>query len=259
MVIAGTGLNDIWVIDVRRGMTTRVTSGPAGASNFVWSPDGKELIYNRKSEARMAFHRQELRAGAVPSELREAAGRGWPEEWSQDGKVLLYRRAGEENGVWALPLEGKGEPELVLKTEFPVARARVSPDGRWVAYMSRESGGLEVYVEPLPRRGERVRVSRDGGEQPRWRGDGKELFYLSHKGRLMAVPFGDGTRGAEVGVPEELIAADTLRAVMGDPFGDYDVTPDGERFLIKRRLDREEKQRIHLLTNWTSLLDRQPQ
>ncbi|MCA1733591.1 MAG: hypothetical protein LC732_08310 [Acidobacteria bacterium] len=256
VVIAGTGLNDIWAIDVARGMTNRVTSGPTGAWGPVWSPDGKELIYDRGAARRVSFYRQELGARAVASLVREATEHGAPEAWSPDGTILLYRTRGAEDAFWALPLEGTGEPELVLKSEFRLAEPRISPDGRWLAYLSHESGRYEVYIEPFRRPGERVRVSRDGGGQPRWRGDGTELFYLSHDGRLMAVAVREGASGVEVGVPEVLIPAEALRTVIGAPGDeDYAVTPDGQRFLFKTRVEQEDQQRIHVVTNWTSLLE----
>jgi eukaryotic-like serine/threonine-protein kinase len=256
VVIAGTGLNDIWAIDVARGMTSRVTSGPHGASSPIWSPEGGELIYDGSRAGRMIFYRKEPRASAVASVVRDTAERGTPEAWSPDGAILLYRTFGAENALWALDVEGTGEPELLLKSEFSFLGPQISPDARWLAYLSDESGRYEVFVEPFRRPGERVRVSRDGGGQPRWRGDGKELFYLSHDGRLMVAAVGEGASGAEVGMPEVLIPAEALRAVIGAPGDeDYAVTPDGQRFLFKTRVGQEEKQRIHVVTNWTSLLE----
>jgi hypothetical protein len=128
----------------------------------------------------------------------------------------------------------------------------MSPDGRWLAYVSNESGRNEIYVEPFRRPGERVGVSRDGAGQPEWRGDGKELFYLSNDGRLMAVDVREAASGLEVGTPEVLVSADALTAVV---VGSYGVTADGQRFLVKMRVEDDVKQRIHVVTNWSSLLE----
>jgi Tol biopolymer transport system component len=249
-VIAGTGLNDIWVIDVARGMTSRVTTGPTGALSPVWSPDGRELIFRPEYSASGLLYRKELRADATASALPETADGGIPQDWSQDGKILLYRTSGEENAFWALTVEGDGPPELVLKSAFSVFGAQMSPDGRWLAYVSNESGRNEIYVEPFRRPGERVRVSGDGGRTPKWRGDGREIFYRSG-GTLMAVDVREGASGLEVGTPAVLVSADALT----DVFLDYAVTPDGQRFLVKMRVEEDVTQRIHVVTNWSSLLE----
>lgn len=139
---------------------------------------------------------------------------------------------------------------------FAVDKPSVSPDGRWLAYISQESGRYEVYVEPFRRRGESVRVSAGGGGQPSWRGDGKELFYLSLDGSLMAVDVRSGASGLEVGLPTTLVAARDVRAVVEGPdYNDYGVTADGQRFLVKRSVDEGERQRIHVLLDWPSLLE----
>ena len=158
--------------------------------------------------------------------------------------------------MWALPLEGDGSPELVLKTESSLREPQMSPGGRWLAYMSDESGRYEVYVEPFRQAGERVRVSPGGGSQPRWRGDEKELFYLSPDRRLMAVDVREGASGPEVGMPTVLVPAAALRVVVQESrLGDYAVTADGQRFLVKTRVEADDGQRIHVLLNWASLLE----
>ena len=133
----------------------------------------------------------------------------------------------------------------------------MSPDGRWLAYISDESGRDEIYVEPFRRPGERLRVSRGGGGQPKWRGDGRELFYRSHDGQLMAVDVQEAASGLEVGTPEGLFPADALRAApgVGPESDEYAVTADGQRFLLMMRVEEDVKQRIHVVTNWPSLLE----
>ena len=249
---AGDGQNDIWVIDVARGLASRVTTGPPQSTDPVWSPDGRELIFRGGPDRGDPYH-IELRAGATPSLLLETAAREIPEDWSRDGKILLYRTTGEDNALWALPLDGDGSPELVLETGSSLRAPQMSPDGRWLAYMSNESGRYEVYVEPFRRPGERVRVSHDGGSQPKWRGDGKELFYLSPDGQLMAVDVREGALGPDAGMPTVLVPADKAMAEMWGR-DDYAVTADGQRFLVKTRIEEEDR-RIHVLLNWTSLLE----
>ena len=129
---------------------------------------------------------------------------------------------------------------------------QLSPDGRWLAYMSDESGRYEVYVEPFGRDGDRVRVSVEGGGQPKWRGDGRELFYVTPSRRLMAV----GVRVAEdrldVGAPTELFE---LRGFTGLELDDYSPTADGQRFLVKLQVQEHGKAKLHVVTNWSSLVE----
>jgi eukaryotic-like serine/threonine-protein kinase len=256
-MVAGTGLNDIWVIDVARGIPSRVTTGPTGAQNPVWSPDGRELIFGRYNSAGRLLYRKELRADATASALRETAAGGIPQDWSHDGETLLYLTIGEENALWALPVEGDGPPEQVLKSAFSLGEAQMSPDGQWLAYASDESGRYEIYVEPFHPPGDRVQISHDGGSQPKWRGDGRELFYRSLDGQLMAVDIQAAASGLEVGTPAVLVPADALRTVPGvNPGGnDYAVTADGQRFLVMMRVEEDARQRIHVVTNWPSRLE----
>jgi Tol biopolymer transport system component len=251
-IMAADGQHDIWVVDVARGLASRVTTGPPQAKRPVWSPDGRELIFEGGPDGGDLYHK-ELRAGATASSLLETAEFVVPEDWSHDGEVLLYRTTGEKNALWALPLDGGGSPELVLKTGSSLREPQMSPDGLWLAYMSDEPGRYEVYVEPFRRPGERVRVSPDGGRQPKWRGDGKELFYLSPDGQLMAVDVREGPSGPEVGMPTVLVPADKAMAEVWGSY-DYAVTADGQRFLVKTRVEDDDR-RIHVLLNWTSLLE----
>jgi len=249
---AGDGQHNIWVIDIARGLASRVTTGSPQSRDPIWSPDGRELIFRGGPDGG-DLYRKELRAGATAASLLETDEREVPEDWSRDGKLWLYRTTGEANAFWALPLDGNGSPELVLTTGFSLREPQMSHDGRWLAYMSDESGRFEIYVEPFRRPGERVRVSLDGGRQPRWRGDGKELFYLSLDGQLMAVDVQEGALGPEVGMPTVLVPADKA---MAEVWGrdDYAVTADGQRFLVKTRVEEDDR-RIHVILNWTWLLE----
>jgi Tol biopolymer transport system component len=250
-VIAGTGLWDIWAIHVARGTTSLVTTGPTGALSPVWSPDGRELIFRGNTASKL--YRKELRADATALALPETVEGGIPEDWSHDGQILLYRTSGEENAFWAQPVEGDGSPELVLKSTFSVGGAQMSPDGRWLAYVSNESGRNEIYVAPFRRPGELEHVSVDGGSTPKWRIDGSELFYRSYDGKLMAVDIRETGSGLEVGPPEVLVSADAL---MGAALDSYAVTADGQSFLVKMRVDEDVKQRIHVVINWSSPIGR---
>jgi Tol biopolymer transport system component len=255
-IMDASGGFDLWVIDFARGVASRVTSDPGDERDPVWSPNGQELVFGTGTGGGNLV-RKELTAGASASPLPESSERRVPECWSSDGKTLLYVTLGEEGTLSALPLDGNGPAEQLMKTRFHVDEPQISPDNRWLAYISTESGRFEVYVEPFRRRGERVRVSTNGGGQPKWRGDGKELFYLNPKGALMVVAVREGATGPAIGIPTTLIPADVLGAVVQGPdVDDYAVSTDGQRFLVKRPAVQDQRQRIHVLLNWPSLLEK---
>lgn len=147
-------------------------------------------------------------------------------------------------------MDADAEPETVLQQGGQLDEPQISPDGRWLACISDESGAFEVYVEPLRRAGERVRVSPDGGGQPRWRGDGNELYYVSPAGELMAVDVRAGETSLDVGLPAVLFGG-----VRANPTTDeYAVTADGQRFLVKVSTGDSPGPRVRVILNWTLLL-----
>jgi Tol biopolymer transport system component len=175
-----------------------------------------------------------------------------PESWSPDGKTLFYQSGvlgKSKYAVWALSFEAGASPVPVLDNGFNIDEAQISPDARWLAYISDESGQWEVYLQVVGRPGERVRVSTAGGGQPKWRGDSKELFYLSGEGRLMAVAVKAATPSPEVGLPVALFDL----AARGPVVDDYAPSADGQRFLVKAPVSTEAP-RIHVAVNWPSLL-----
>ncbi len=174
-----------------------------------------------------------------------------PESWSADGKTIMVvqRTLDDQQSIWALT-EGD-DPRPFLTPGFRVDEPQISPDGKWLAYVSPESDQPEVYLEPFEGDGERVRISVTGGGQPKWRGDSRELFFISRQGLLMAVDVREEASGAEVGLPKELFEIDWIE---GPGYDDYAVSADGERFLVKTAPDQAEIQ-LQIVTNWTGLLD----
>src|SRR5262249_13643283 len=143
--------------------------------------------------------------------------------WTRAGNTLCYITIDESGGIaagqhaaWAVSLDGNAPPQPLNKG-FAVDHPEPSPDGRWLAYIANDSGRQEVCLEPFQRKGDRLRVSARGGGQPKWRADGKELFFLSPDGSLMAVDVRDAAKGLEVGLPAALIPAGTLRALVTGP------------------------------------------
>jgi Tol biopolymer transport system component len=252
--ISDGGASDIWTIDLARGVATRLTSGPGDKYNPVWSPDGRDLAFTfiRNAGVALVYH-QALQGNTPASPVGQDLEGVFPECWSSPAKALLYvtLQSPEGQAFGMLSPDGDAEPETILKRNSRIDEPQVSPDGRWLAYASQESGQFEVYVQPFRQEGEGVRVSTEGGGQPRWRGDGRELFYVSPAGRLMAVDVGAKGDRIEVGLPVALFAG-----VNPDPSTDhYAATADGQRFLVPLPVGEEAAARIHVVTNWTSLLE----
>jgi dipeptidyl aminopeptidase/acylaminoacyl peptidase len=180
-----------------------------------------------------------------------------PTSWSRDGRFLLYHSIDPKtrSDLWALPLEGERKPTLVLRTEFNEAFGSISPDSRWIAYASDESGRLELYVRPFSAPGAassaatgKWQVSKAGAiaARPVWRGDGKELFYVAPDRRLMSVEITSGSNAAfSAGVPQPLFIA---------PAPNWDAAADGKRFLFVTPLAESEQTSISVMLNWTTLL-----
>jgi serine/threonine protein kinase/Tol biopolymer transport system component len=246
------GTADVWLLDVKRGVPTRLTTDPAFDLMPVWSPDGRRIAFtsNRNGPAAFALY---MRAsdGTGNDELLVAKELG-PNDWSPDGRFILYGIAGlkGDRDIMALPLEGDRKPVAVVATPFNETNGQFAPDGKWIAFQSNESGRPEIYVQPFLRPGQKVRISTEGGIQARWRGDGKELFYLAPDQRLMAVPIQlDAQRNVvDVGTPVALFMT-TLAGIPQDDSGrQYMVSRDGQRFLMDTR--REVTVPITVVLNW---------
>ena len=179
----------------------------------------------------------------------------WPHDWSYDGRYATFVVLSEASNLdlFVLPLFGDQKPIPIATALANEEHERFSPDGRWIAHTSDETGRREVYVQPFPPTGARWQVSQDGGSYPRWRGDGAELFYLAPDLNLVAVEIKLGTT-FEVGAVRELFQVDD--AGLGAGTGKYDVTRDGQRFLVNIAFDRPAADPILVVLNWTALLGR---
>jgi Tol biopolymer transport system component len=197
-VIAAPDPNrDIWLLDVSGGTNTRFTFGPNANQNAVWSPDAKRIIFASNRDGAFNLY-QKLTSGAKDEELLlKSSEDKYPTSWSRDGQYLLYTAVDPKTkeSIWALPLEGDKKPFPFLRNDYNAEGGQFSPDGRWIAYSSLESGREEVYVRPFlsgpsptaQSQGGKWQVSSAGGYQPRWSGNGKELYYCGIDGKVMAV------------------------------------------------------------------------
>ena len=179
----------------------------------------------------------------------------FPSQWSRDGRLLVYeeRDPKTKSDLWVLPLDGDRKPRPFLQTEFSEVHGQLSPDGRWMAYTSDESGRPEVYVRPFPSGSGKWKVSTAGGHQPRWRRDGKNLYYLGLDRKLMEVPVKpvSGARpGFEVGAPEALFETRVPPAPPLVASSFYDVTADGKRFLINTSGGENAEAPLFVVAGW---------
>ncbi|MCA1660594.1 MAG: hypothetical protein LC642_08695, partial [Verrucomicrobiaceae bacterium] len=184
-----TGTEDIWLFDLSRGIPSRFTTDPANDSNPLWSPDGSRIVFTSNREGVRNLYQKIASGGGNEEVLLKSTEEKVPDDWSSDGQFIVYQTINRKTkwDFWVLPMSGDRQPFPFLQTEFNEQAAQFSPDGKWIAYSSDESGAPEVYVQTFPASGGRWRVSTDGGRQPRWRRDGRELFYITADGKLMAV------------------------------------------------------------------------
>jgi Tol biopolymer transport system component len=252
------GNTDLWLLDGAR--TSRFTCDAAAESSPIWSPDGTRIAFTSKD----GDSYQKLTNGTGTEEpLLRTDQRKSHSSWSADGRFLLYTASdpNSDGDLWILPMIGDHTPSVFLKTPVHEGAGEFSPDGRWVAYYSYESGRAEIYVRPFVRPGTagkaagsggqsggRWQVSTAGGSNPLWRSDGRELFYLNPEGAMMAAPIRVTGNALEPGAPVRLFPTRIAFGGAALRGRQYDLAPDG-RFLINTELDGAAAP-ITLIQNW---------
>jgi Tol biopolymer transport system component len=220
----------IWILDLNRSLMSRFSNGSGLFGSPIWSPDGGRIVF---TEFPVNFYEQSLNAPAAEPKVLWK-GTGLPTDWSSDGRFMLFTGgSAEDTDVMALRLDGEVTAIPIVKTRSNENNAKFSPDHRWIAYRSYKTSRSEVFIQPFPGPGADVQVSTNGGAQPRWSRDGKEIFYIGLDGKLMAAPVqfaADGMR-ATVGQAATLFASHVgdVTNLNGQL---YDVSRDGKRFLI---------------------------
>ena len=241
---------DIWLIDLATGKATRLTDDPAGNYDATWSPDGKHIVFNSRRLGRYSLFMRASDGGGVDVPLVKSETDDFTvAAWSR-ANVMIFNVFNRDHAsdLWTLSMSGDRTPEVFLSSKHSELNGTFSPDGRWVAYQSDASGRYEVVVRPFPTKGPAQTISRDGGMYARWRGDGKELFFLSPDGTMMAAGF-DATVGLPKGVPQALFRKQI--GVVGDN-RPYAVDRNGERFLVPIAADT----RVVAVRDWRALLPR---
>jgi Tol biopolymer transport system component len=237
------GNTDVWLVDAERATFRRLTLDPGIDGEPIISPDGTRLVYvaDGLDDVYQMYERPADGTGGETL-LLESNEHKNPRDWSPDGRYILYRSLSPtmNTDLWALPLFGEKTPVPIARTTFNEWDGKFSPDGRWLAYNTNETGRDEVYIQPFPGPGPKTQISVGGGSAPRWRRDGRELFYLSPDSRVMAVPVVPGAAGPEAGTPSALF---TLPPTSG-----YEPSPDGQRFLVTSVVS--EASPITIILNW---------
>jgi eukaryotic-like serine/threonine-protein kinase len=262
-----TSLNDpkanaleIWLTDLARSSNSRFASGAVVTASALWSPDGARLIFRSNRAGIIEFYEKSASGGGTAQPVLTAETYRTaqlpslnlvPTDWSPDGKSLMFSAPAPASGndLWLLPLGGKRSPVKFIASPAEEMHGNFSPDGKLVAYTSNESGKFEVYVETVPRSDRKWPVSTNGGYEPRWRADGREIFYLSEDLKLMAVPVGTGP---SFGIPTLLFQTRVPAGVTANRTH-YVPTRDGQRFLVNAAFDTVPAP-ITVVLNWTAAL-----
>ena len=237
----------------RDNAKTRLNKGESFSSIPIWSNDGSQVAYG-STESVYRLYRRAGNGTGQGEVLVESNNWMIPSCWSEDGQYIVYHESDPKTGfdIWLLPLGGNRKPRVYLRTDFDERNGRISPDGRWMAYSSNESGKLEVYVRTFPDPNEgKWPVSVGGGAQPEWRRDGKELFYLSPELKVISVEVKTGPGGFQTSRPRVLFARPSAGLGYTNLGMDYAVSADGQRFLANTALDEGVAANGTVLTNWT--------
>jgi Tol biopolymer transport system component len=249
----GPTSHDVWLMELQRGITSRLTFQPPNNNVPLWSPDGRTIAFASSRDGGLDIYQRPSNGSGKDEPLLKlnAPPIMFPSDWSSDGRFLAYYRTDSKTGldIWVLPLDDERKPFPLFHGQFNESQAQFSPDGRWVAYVSDEAGTPQIYVQSFPMLTGKWQISTGGGTQPRWRRDGKELFYLALDRKLTAVTIRPGTT-FEAERPHSLFqTALTLSAFRQE----YSVSADGQRFLLNAPLETTESP-MTVVLNWPALL-----
>ena len=263
--------NDIWVWDFSRGVLTRLTTDPGVDQYPVWTPDGRRIAYASTRAGAPNVFWQPADGTGVAERLTTNTLIQYPWAFTPDGKSLVFRNTDPKTGpdVSVMSVEGDRAPKALIHTPFNESNAELSPDGRWIAYQSNESGRDEIHVRPFPAvEGGHWQISTDGGTKPLWARSGRELFYVDPRGRIMAVAvqaaqtFTAGNPGGAIDrAGAGIVDSSGVGGVLiGAPGRNYDVSPDGRRFLViqnaTRADDKSSPLQLNVVLNWGEELKR---
>jgi len=244
---------DLWILDVVRGVPSRLVSRPGMNVSPVWSPDSRTILF--ASDAPPNLFRNDASGAGGEQRLTQSPNPQFPMDWSRDGRFILYEEdtaPGNQRSLWIMPVApGDVKPRLYQRAAFNQSNGQFSPDTRWVAFESDESGRHEVYIDTFPQPRGKVRISTGGGVLPQWGAGGRELFYVSPDSMLMSVSLKPVTGSLYPSAPHALFPL----LVIDTEVSPYDASPDGQRFLVLEAAEHA-AQPLTVIVNWPALLDR---
>jgi eukaryotic-like serine/threonine-protein kinase len=244
------------ILDPARGTLTPFTAPDTTSTSPVWSPDDRRVVYSLLRDGGYDLYIREVRPGGSEQLLLHTDGMKAAQSWSRDGKVILFNATSPRTrlDLWAIEAGPGAAPRVFAGGDADECCGRFSPDGRWVAYVSNESGRPEVFVKPFDHEAEPVRVSKDGGGGPEWHGGGRELYFLNPENRLMGAAVTVSDDRFTAGTPVPLFAVNSrlkpgvrLRVSEGSPFSVV-----GDRFLVTEEEADARASTIQVLVNWTA-------
>ncbi|SPE30976.1 Serine/threonine protein kinase [Candidatus Sulfopaludibacter sp. SbA6] len=245
---AGAG-SQIWILDAR-GIRSKFTYGKGVDNDPIWSPDGRTIVFASNRKGHRDLYRKNADLSGQEELLYEDNLDKIPTGWSADGKSVIYSAAsGGDSSVWVLPIADHPKPIAVTRTSPGMIQAQLSPDGKWIAYSSGESGRTEVYTAAFPGGAGKRQISTNGGVRPHWRRDGGEIFYIAPGGNLMAVQVKATGTSLESGAPVKLFGP--IPGIQGN---NYDISPDGQRILTLAVPEESFNEPLTLVQNWPASL-----
>ena len=243
-------------MDLNRNVSSRLTFNPATENLPIWSPDDLQVLFPSNRNGSFDLYLKAA-TGAGQEEVLVELGTptGWGTDWSKDGRFILCQKPGGKTGqdLWIAPQFDDQKPYPFLQTEFDEQEGTFSPDGKWIAYVSDETGRNEIYVQSFPLSGSKFQVSSGGANEPYWSTDGTELFYMTADRNLVAVPI-KLSPIFEPGLPKRLFSIPVVTSQRHC----YAVSSDGKRFLVMNPIEEETESysSMRVILNWTSLLKR---
>jgi serine/threonine protein kinase len=245
--------HDVWVLDLATNVLSRITTNPEHDSDPAWSPDERFIAFSSERRHVLMIYQKDLTTGREETLVADPpTSSKFVDDWSPDGRFVVYRMFGVGGPLWlrALEMTAQRKDRVIGETAYGIDQSRVSPDGKWIAFHHNESGRFEIAVASFPAFTDRRQISTDGGRQPMWRSDGKELFYLDGDGRLMAVPI-TTTPAFDAGSPQPLFAT----GIRPGDVNQYAVARDGRKFLILEP-ERGSSEALTVLLDWPARLAR---